>query len=604
MILGACDVTTESEAQAQNQNEEETVPVTQKDETVTILGTSENMTSMNVLRDQLEKNGFNVDFNIQPDFASVLAQREAGNFDVVAIGWDTVTGAPDYAVRSLYHSEGDMSMINDPEVDELIDTAALQTSEEYVDTYTQFEEVAIEENAYTAPLYTRYKPIAYNHEVVDPDSVPLFKAREIPWNQLSFNDKSLNETQPIVLNQSYTELTSFDPIQANDASVSKINSNMYTRLVNLNETDEVTSEGSLSYNHTIGEGNQDYYFVLRDDINFTAVENGEAVDTGVMVSGNDAVYSVNRASNPESVPDHRSYSLFSAIEGAELVTDMSELEDTTVSGGDETVLDSLQEGLDTPIQNVVENDDEVNNDEGNYQVVKVTTSEPFPQILNNLSHTSAGIVSEEQVERVNDFEPSEYDPSVHTGYGDQAALMPGPSFDNHLWASGPYVMLEKNNTQASFQKNPAFMPKTEYHPNINNVSLRLITDPTSSLSAFRSGEIHLIDELTETKFEVVEQAEHLTLEAIPSNAVNYLAFNTNTPGRATTESANFRKAIMYSIDQEEVSAVYNNNTLPAYTTLTPVVDTGNEGIEVSREKVEHFYQQYKEETNSDTTEEE
>lgn len=604
IVLSGCGkLTTESEANAQNRNEEETVPVTQKDETITILGTSEQMSSMNVLRDQLEKNGFNVEFNIQPDFASLLTQRTVGNYDILAIGWDTVTGAPDYAVRSLYHSEGDSSQINNPRVDELIDTAATQTPEEYVDTYTQLEELLIEENAYTAPLYTSYKPIAYNHEVLNSESIPLYKAREIPWNRLSFNDESKNSTEPVVLHQSYAQLTSMDPIQANDASVSKINSNMYTRLVNLDENDQVTSEGSLSYNHAIGEGNQEYYFVLRDDINFAAVEDGQATDTGVMVSGNDAVFSVNRMAEPNSVPDHRTTSLFSSIEGAELVTDMSELENTTVSGGDQTVMDSLQQGLETPIQNLVQEDSQVNNNQGNYQVVKVTTAEPFPQILNNLSHASAGIVSEEQVKRVNDFKVSEYNPNVHTAYGDQAAVTPGPSYNNHLWASGPYIMLEKNNTQASFQKNPAFMPDTQYHPKINEVSLRLITDPTSSLSAFRSGEIDLITELPATKYEVVRQADHLTLEAIPSNAVNYIQFNLSTPGKPTTESANFRKAVMYSINQEEMAAVNSNNVLPAYSTLTPVIDTGNTGIEASRKKVEHYYQQYQEgKQNSDNTE--
>ncbi|PJH64138.1 hypothetical protein, partial [Salmonella enterica] len=115
------------------------------------------------------------------------------------------------------------------------------------DTYAQLEEILIEENAYIAPLYTGYKPIAYNNEVTNSDSVPLFKAREMPWNYLSFNDESQNNEQPIVLNQSYNQMTSFDPIQANDSSVSKVNSNMYTRLVNLDENDQVTSDGSLSY---------------------------------------------------------------------------------------------------------------------------------------------------------------------------------------------------------------------------------------------------------------------------------------------------------------------------------------------------------------------
>lgn len=589
LLLPACSITTESEAASQNAEEEEAVEVTPKDETIEILGTSESMTTMNVLRDQLVENGFDVTFNIQPDFASVLTQREAGNYDILSLGWTTVTGAPDYAVRSLYHSEGDSSTISNPEVDELIDTAALQIADEYTETYAELEELLIEENAYTAPLYTSYKPMAYNHDVLDPESLTNYKAREMPWEYISFADDSQNTASPLVLAQRYVELTSLDPIQANDASVSKINTNMYSRLVNLDENDNVTSEGSLSLNHAIAEGEEDYYFLLHDNINFAAMEDGEAVDTGELVSGNDAVYSVNRASDAESVPDHRSHSLFSSIENAELVTDTSELESTQTTGGGQTVMEALEEGVETPVENLTENEDEVNNDEGNYQVVKVSTDEPFPQILNNLSHVSAGIVSEEQVESVNDFEVEEYNPSTHTGYGDQSALIPGPTYDNHLYASGPYIMSEKNNTEANFQKNPAYMPDTEHQPTISNIDLRLISDPTSSLSALRSGEVHLLDELPTTKYEVVEEEGHLTLDIIPSNGVYYVQFNTDKP---TTGNANFRKSIMYSIDQEEISAINNGYTLPAYTTLTPVIDTGNTGIEPSKEKVEGYYQEY------------
>ena len=70
---------------------------------------------------------------------------------------------------------------------------------------------------------------------------------------------------------------------------------MYVRLVNLTDTDEVVSDGSLSYNHVMAEGNQEYYFILRDDINFAAVKDGAAVDTGELVSAEDVVFSLNRA---------------------------------------------------------------------------------------------------------------------------------------------------------------------------------------------------------------------------------------------------------------------------------------------------------------------
>ena len=101
---------------------------------------------------------------------------------------------------------------------------------------------------------------------------------------------------------------------------------MYVRLVNLTDDDVVVSEGSLSYNHSIAEGNSDYYFLLRDDINFAAITDGKAVDTGERVGADDVIFSLNRAKDPNSVPDHRTYSLHEHIKDVEVVTDLAELE--------------------------------------------------------------------------------------------------------------------------------------------------------------------------------------------------------------------------------------------------------------------------------------
>lgn len=593
VLTGCNNIMTESEARAIR--EDESIQITDKNETLEILTMSEGMTNANVLRDQLVRHGFNVEFNIQPDFASLMAQRDGGNFDIVTLGWTTVTGSPDYAVRTLYHSEGDLSLINDPYVDELIDRAATEVPEDYQATYTELENHIVEERAYTGAMFNSYKPIAFNHESIDPETVVNYSARELPWHHYSFLDESLNETDPFVTSQSYVEMTSLDPIRANDASVAKINTNMYSRLVNLDEEDNVTSEDSLSYNHTIADGEEDYYFILRDDVNFASVEDGEVVDTGDLVGGEDVVYSVNRAADPESVPDHLSYSIFLNIEEAVIVTDMEELESTLTSGGEGTVREALEENLEAPVENLVEADNDVDNQAGNYQVVRVTTKQPFPQILNHLAHVSSGIVSQAQVEEVNDFAIEEYNPATHVAYGDQSAVTLGGSYDNHLVASGPYIMIHRDNTQAVFKKNPAYKPGTENEATISEIHLRLIPDATSSLSALRSGELDLLpgsDELSPVKYKVIEAESHLSLDTVPSNGVSYIQFNMISDERPIAKSENFRKSLLASFDQQEIAAIMEFNVMPARTTLSPVVDTGKQEIETDPVLVEKYYQDY------------
>lgn len=595
LLLSACgNVTTESEVS--DVRAEENIDMTPKDETLEILTIEDNMNAANVIRDQLVRNGFDVEFNIQPDFSALMSQRDIGNFDIVTLGWSTVTGSPDYAVRSPYHSEGDSSLIDDPYVDELIDQAALETPEEYQETYTELEDYIIDQ-AYTGAMFANYEPLAFNHETINPDSVQNFPGRELPWEQFEFNDEELNDTEPLVTSQSYSELTALDPIRANDGSVSTINSNMYVRLLNLDENDNPTSEGSLSYNHSIAESEEDYYFILRDDINFTSIEDGEAVDTGDLVGGEDVVYSVERAADNESVPDHMSYSIFLNIEEAEIVTDLEELETQTTEGV--TLREELEQDLEVPVETLVESDDDVSNEDGAYQVVRVSTYEPFPQILNHLSHVSAGIVSKEQVESVNDFDDAEeYNPSEHTLYGDQSAVTAGGSYDNHIYASGPYIMDYRDNTEAIFYKNPGYMPESEYQPNISEVNLRIIPDATSSLSALRSGELDFLagsSEIEAIKYDVVDEENTLTLDLIPSNSVSYIQFNVPSEDRPIGQSRNFRKAILHAIDQDELNAVYDYNNLPARSLMTPVVDTGKDSIESSPELVEEYYQAYLEE---------
>jgi len=588
LFLAACDVQTEDEANTVP-DDSESVETTEK-VSLELLGSAADETDLNIVRDQLNRNGFDVTLNTQPDYASYRSLRDAGNYDLSIASWTTVTGNPDYAVRSLFTSNGDNSIIDDEEVDALINEAALQTPDEYTETYDELEHELVDEEAYIVPLYNSLKAQAFNHELLNPDTIRLSKSRAFAWEPVSYNDEAMNESETLMLTQTMGDLTSLDPIKGNDGSINQLNTNMYVRLVNLTDDDEVVSDGSLSYSHAIAEGNSDYYFVLRDDINFAAVEDMQAVDTGDMVSGSDVIYSLDRAKNPDSVPDHRTYSLHEHIDTVSLLTDMSELEETQLTDGSGSVLEALEAELDAPISSVVESEDDVDNEAGNYQVIKLTTTEPFPQVLNYLAHQSAGIVSEDQVESINTYDIDNFDITTDVPYGDQRAVTEGETYDNHLYASGPYIMLQKNDYEATFQKNPAYMTGTDNEANISNVTVRFIGDEDSALSALRSEEIDLMYGLGETKYEVVEDEENLTLQSRQSNAVKYLMINVDSD-REVAQSADLRKSILYSINQDEISSAYDGLKLKAYTTLTPLVDTGNELVP-DQAKVEEFYQNY------------
>ncbi|WP_066189541.1 ABC transporter substrate-binding protein [Gracilibacillus timonensis] len=538
---------------------------------IELLGMSTNEDDMNILRDELTSNGFDVELNIQPDYGSFTTQRDAGNYDIAVNSWTTVTGNPDYAVRSLFTSDGDNSLFADEEADELVDLASTQLPDEYQETYKDLEQRIVFDQAYIAPLYTSYKAQGVNHEILDESTVRLPKSRAAVWEAMDYNDTSLRETEPLQLHQAIGSLTSLDPIKGNDGSINTLNTNLYVRLVNLTDDDEVVSDGSLSLNHVIADGNQEYYFVLRDDINFAAIENDEAVDTGERVGAEDVKFSLDRAKDPDSVPDHRTYSLHENMDTIDIVSDLDELESTNSIDG-ETVKEALESGLDSNINELTTDKTAADNSNGVYQVVKITTVDPFPQVLNYLAHQSAGIVSQEQVESINTYDVDDYDVNEDIAYGDQRTVTEGSGEENTIYASGPYVISSKNDYEAQFLKNPGYMPGTDYEPRINEVVVNFIQDAESTLNALRNDEIYIFNGVAENRYDTVTEDEHLTLQQNDSNAVSYLNFNMED--REVSSNLALRQAVLYSINQEEFISFYQGNKKPAVSTLSPLVDTG------------------------------
>lgn len=558
--------------------------------TVEVLGMAASEEDMNIVRDQLVKNGFEVKLNIQPDYGSFSAQKDAGNYDLALSSWTTVTGNPDYAVRGLFKTGGDYSIVSDSSLDALIEEASTLTGNEAAAKYKELEQLLVFDQAYIAPLYISNKYQGIYSELVNPKTVHLPKSRAQVWENIEFNDSSKNATEPLILHQTIDSLTSLDPIKGNDGSINTLNTNMYVRLVNLTDTDEVVSDGSLSYNHVIAEGNQEYYFILRDDLNFAAVKDGAAIDTGELVSAEDVVFSLNRAKDSKSVPDHRTYSLHENIETVEIVSDLAELQKKKVAGSDQSVLDALSQNLPASVTQLAKDKGTVNNTAGAYQVVKITTPTPFPQVLNYLAHQSGGIVSEKQVTSINTYDVATYNPDKDITYGDQATVTEGTAtYNNHLYASGPYILIKKNDYEAQFVKNPAYRVGSEYEPKIAKINVRFIADNDSALSALRNGEIHVLQSVPETKLDIVKSDTKLTLNTADSNAVSYLQMNTS--GRPVSESVDLRKAILYSINQDEFISYYQDNKKPAVSTVSPLINTGLK-LEADSKKVKEYLKAY------------
>ncbi|WP_342461880.1 ABC transporter substrate-binding protein [Bacillus sp. FSL R5-0286] len=556
-------------------------------ETIELLGMSSSEDDLNIVRDQLVKSGFKVKLNIQPDYGSYTAQKDAGNYDIVLSSWTTVTGNPDYAVRGLFKTGADNSIMSDKQIDQLIDKAATETPVEYIQTYQELEKRLVFDKAYIAPLYNSLKAQGVNKGVINEKTVRLAKSRAVAWESIDFNDSSKRNKDPLITQQALASLTSLDPIKGNDGSINTLNTNMYVRLVNLTDDDKVTSKGSLSWNHAAAKDKTHYYFLLRDDIRFAKVENKKAMDSGERVGADDVVFSLNRAKDKNAVPDHRTYSLHEHIQSAEVVTDLSELKATSGNGG--TIKEELEKDVQQKVQKLVKDKEDADNQAGVYQVVKITTTEPFPQVLNYLAHQSAGIVSKKQIERVNTYDMDAFDPAKDIPYGDQRTITEGKMYNNQLFASGPYILSYKNDYEAVFYKNPAYMKGTENEPNISQVTVRFIENPDSALSALRNGEIHIFNGIPETKYDVVEKDSKLALQKNQSNAVAYLLFNTSK--REVAKSEELRKAILYSINQEEFVNFYQGHKNKASSTVSPLVETKNE-LKPDAEKVKGYLTTY------------
>ena len=561
--------------------------------TVRLVSFAGTESTINILQDQLKKAGFEVEPNIQPDYASYTTVVEAGDWDIACSGWTTVTGNPDYATRDVYASYGEYNKggINDKKVDDLIDKAAGETPAEYVATYTELENYLVTEKAYTLPLYATKGLFGYNKAVLDAKSVKLPQSRSAYWENYSYVDTSLNATRPLMMYSTVPNLTSLDPIQANDGSINQLSANINTRIINMTEDDQIIADGSLSHNYAIGEGNTAFYFILRDDVFFSKVENKHVVGTDILVGGEDVVFSLTRAADKNSVALHKTYNLHNHMSKISLVTDMNELNTIKDADSGKSIFDTLSNGLATPVNALVEADADVDNAAGKYQVVKIETESAFPQVLYFLAHQSAGVVNKEQCEEMNSkFEVAKYDPTKDVCYGDAANVKKTLASDgtHHVYFSGPYCLVEYTDYELKFEKNPGYMAGSEFEPKISNMGIKFYGDNTSAANGFRSGEIDIMSGVNTNDVETLKKEGYEVVTYL-RHATTYCEFNMKE-GELFSD-INLRKAVMHAVNQEEFIAYNNGLVGNLYSSFSTLINTGNK-LEFNLEKSNEYLKAY------------
>ena len=533
---------------------------------ITLLSLSSLETETNVVRDQLTKAGFDVTLSIQPDYGSLFTQVDARNYDIYLCTMKVLSGNPDYGCRSMFYSTGidNDSKVVDAEVDRLIDLGASQLPQDYEETYAQLERYVVEEKAYFAPICRTMSSYGFNKNIVDASTITVGQSKYLYWSQIDYVDESLRDTRPLVVCNDRV-FGQFDPLTCDGTHRVLANTNI--KMLELDDNDNIVTKRALAYNYSIGEGNSTFYFVLRDNVGFYTAIDGELVDTGEKVGAEDVIFTYNRLRDPDAVPGPQVYDNYACISDVASVTDLSELENTVDAETGKTVKEILEAGLPAPISELVSSKNATNNAAGKYEVVKVTTSTPCPQILNFLCDYCSGIVSKKQVESINTPELlANYDPTKDTRYGDAQYLMEGSGKQNTLWCSGPYVIKSMNDYEAVCERNPAFMPGTEMAPAIKNITLKYIADKDASISALRSGEIDVTDNVPANQVQVVESDANLGLASSLINGCIQMKFNLDEDH--ITNNEDIRKAILYSINQDEVVAVKNGLGGKCYTAMT------------------------------------
>lgn len=234
---------------------------------------------------------------------------------------------------------------------------------------------------------------------------------------------------------------------------------------------------------------------------------------------------------------------------------------------DKSIYDKLIKAYN--VKSLTTDGQKVNNKDGIYQIVKITTDQSMPREVNYLTHSSAGILSKKFVNQVNQEYPK--------GYGDSSTIPANSDGKNALYASGAYIMTQKNAYQATFQRNPGFneTEKGSYGPaKIKNITLKFNGDPNNALSELRNHSIDMLADVNQKHFDLIKSDKNLSI--IRKNGRKSVFLMLNIKKGIFKTHPNLRQAVVNAIDQDQFIKFYRGDKFKIASPITPLVDTGNE----------------------------
>ncbi len=559
---GVSERTTTEQANGANAQEpaEEKAPSELVSEELTLLIRPGLEREGDILKKQLEKAGFTVKEIIPDDEVKFYAELAKDSADVV-LSYEAPATDSNYDMYksiSAYVPEGDAKLT------EVINDAVSDKDENA--GFSRAEICLTDENAYMLPLFIETKHSYVLGNVLKDDSVVL--RNSVPdIGAFSYAEDFDGESRALYLSFGNSEFSSFDPLKCTPESEPYI-AQVFIRLISLRDG-KATAKSSLSGAFAVSDDCLEYWFVLRDNVTFAQISGNHAADSKKRVGADDVLFSLERIRQSADIYGFESAGKY--IKDVSIVTDLSETE-SSMAGGI-SVKDYLSAELAAPIKSLTGDKKAADSAKGIYQIIKITTVEPFNSLLPYLANASAGIVNKEQTEKSGEavFETD--------------SLSEGGGYGNILLASGQYMPSLSTGKSLIFERNPGFMPGTDSAPSIKTV----VAVDSSNKEEFNLGlenkKVAFIGGDAVLSAETLGLADYETLTAGSTLKVFVSMGNT-----AKTSDVNLRKAVYYAVDQSAFFGA-EDAAVPVYTVL-PGISGSKPLHKPDYSKVEFYLEEY------------
>ncbi|QDI92438.1 glutathione ABC transporter substrate-binding protein [Salicibibacter halophilus] len=144
-----------------------------------------NLQIAEIIQDDLQDIGVDISIE-QQEWGALLDTTAEGEFDMVMLGWTTVTGDADYAMYPLFHSDnhgapGNRTFYDNEEVDDLlIDGRQASDDEERIEIYTEAQQTIIDDATMLPLIHDDFRAgISDSVEGIIHKSDAIFDLREV-----------------------------------------------------------------------------------------------------------------------------------------------------------------------------------------------------------------------------------------------------------------------------------------------------------------------------------------------------------------------------------------------------------------------------------------